>query len=266
MTATMSQAIDLLTTMVESAAQAVQAAVGAPIHVGQAVTVPVNEALGVGGCMISRSQLSAGPNTGSLLTIVPAAGLVSTEGAIDAANLTTALVTGAVAGMVAAGGPALQPSPPQLVPSSTSVDPHGSEAIAFDLVVGTRSITVLWVVEATLVALLGGAIPVDGSATEGTSVAPAALPDLGRAGTVNSDHPIETLSAVVTHLSVEIARGSVFVRDLVNMAPGSVFELDREAGDVVDILINGSRVARGDIVVVGNQLGVRFVEVCEPSE
>ena len=253
MTATMPQTVDLLSAMVQSAAQAVEAAAGAPIHVGQAVTVSVADALGANGTVISRSEMAAGTNSGSLLTIVPAAGLVSAEAAIDASNLTTALVAGAIAGIGAAGGPLLQASPPQLVATSAGVNPQGAEAVAFDLVVGSRSITVLWVVEATLGALLGGSIPVDGSAAEGPSVAPATLPDLGRTGTVNSERDIRVLSKVKTRVTV-------------SMGAGSVFELDREAGDAVDILVNGSMVARGDIVVVGRQLGVRISEVCEPAE
>ncbi|MDJ0955139.1 MAG: flagellar motor switch protein FliN, partial [Acidimicrobiia bacterium] len=111
-----------------------------------------------------------------------------------------------------------------------------------------------------------GSIPVDEPAAEGPSVAPAALPDLGRVGTVGADRSISVLSDVVTRLSVEIARGTIQVKDLVSMGPGSVFELDREAGDAVDVLVNGSMIARGDIVVVGNQLGVRLTKVCEPEQ
>lgn len=266
MTATMPQTVDLVSAMVESAARAVEATAGTSIHVGQAVTVPVGDALGAGGAVISRSELSAGAQTGSLLTIVPAAGLVSAEASVDASSLTTALVNGAVAGIGAVGGPQLQASPPEIVASGAGVDVAGAEAVAFDLVAGSRSITVLWVVEATLGTLLGGSIPVDGSSSEGPSVAPAALPDLGRTGVVGSNRDIRVLSDVVTRLSVQIARGTALVGDLVSMAPGSVFELDREAGDAVDVLVNGSMVARGDIVVVGNQLGVRISQVCEPAE
>lgn len=266
MTATMPQTVDLLSAMVESAVNAVQAEVGTAVHVGKAVTVPVADALGAGGSLISRSQLSAGPDTGSLLTIVPAAGLVSADGAVDAATLTNVLVAAAVDAIAAGAGIALQVAPPELVPSSSGVDQQGAETVAFDLVVGTRSITVLWVVEATLGALLGASIPVDGASSEGPTVAPAALPDLGRAGLVDSQRSIHLLSDVVTRVSVQIARGTVRVRDLVAMSAGSVFELDREAGDAVDILVNGSMVARGDIVVVGQQLGVRIAAVCEPPE
>ena len=137
-------------------------------------------------------------------------------------------------------------------------------SFAFDLVAGSRSLTVLWVVEATLGSLLSGSIPVDKPDEEGPSVAPATLPDLGRSGTVPSSRDLSVLADVVTRVSVEIAHGTVQVRDLVSMRPGRVFELDRVAGDVVDILVNGAMVARGDIVVVGKQLGVRITEICEP--
>ena len=260
------QTVDLVSAMVESGAAALGEATGTTIHVGQVVAVPAAEAIGASGMMINRSQLSVGSDLGSLLTIVPASGLVTQEAVMDAMQLTGALVTGAVAGIAAAGGPVLQALSPQLVASPATVDLQGAEAIAFDLVVGTKSITVLWVVEATLGSLLAGFIPVDEPATEGPSVAPATLPDLGRVGTIATSRDVSVLSDVETRVSVEIARGTVQVHDLVSMAPGSVFELDREAGDAVDILVNGSMVARGDIVVIGNQLGVRITQVCEPQQ
>ncbi len=258
------QPVDLVSAMVQSAAQSLGEAVGTQIHVGQVVAVPAAEAIGAPGMMINRSQLSAGSDIGSLLTIVPAAGLVSAEIVLDAVKLTDALVAGAITGIATAGGPLLQALSPQLVGSPSGIDVGGAEAFAFDLVAGTKSITVLWVVEATLGALLGGSIPVDEPAAEGPSVASATLPDLGRAGTVAGSRDLRVLSDVATRLSVEIARGTAKVEDLVSMGPGSVFELDREAGDAVDILINGSIIAKGDIVVVGSQLGVRISQVCEP--
>jgi flagellar motor switch protein FliN/FliY len=45
------------------------------------------------------------------------------------------------------------------------------------------------------------------------------------------------------------------------MAQGTVFELDREAGDAVDVRVNGAMVARGDIVVVGKNVGVRITKI-----
>jgi flagellar motor switch protein FliN/FliY len=256
--------VDMLSAMVESAVRAVGEGSGIDVQVGQVVSVPVSDALGAPGMMINRIDVSGGSGGGSLLTIVPASGLVTAEVALDAVRLTDALTTGALAGIAASGGPLLQASPPQLVSSPATVDPQGAEAFAFDLVAGSRPLTVLWVVEATLGSLLGGSIPVDEPVEEGPSVAPATLPDLGRSGTVPSQHDLSTLSDVATRVSVEVARGTVRVRDLTTMRPGTLFALDRSAGDVVDILVNGAMVARGDIVVVGRQLGVRITEVCEP--
>jgi flagellar motor switch protein FliN/FliY len=116
--------------------------------------------------------------------------------------------------------------------------------------------------EATLGPLLGGSVPVDEPSMGGPSVAPATLPSLDRAAVVPANRNIEILSDVVTRVSVEIACGTAEVGDLVSMTRGSVFELDREAGDAVDVLVNGAMVARGDIVVVGKQLGVRITKVC----
>jgi flagellar motor switch protein FliN len=119
---------------------------------------------------------------------------------------------------------------------------------------------------ATAGSSLEGSIPVDEPSKGGPSVAPADLPNLDRAAVVPAYHDIEVLSNVATRLSVEIARGTAQVEKLVGMTRGSVFELDREAGDAVDVLVNGAMIARGDIVVVGKQLGVRITKVCESKE
>lgn len=119
---------------------------------------------------------------------------------------------------------------------------------------------------ATLGSLTGGSVPVDEPPVGGPSVAPAQLPDLNRAAVVPTNRKVETVADVATRVSVEIARGTTQVGDLVNMARGSVFELDREAGDAVDVLVNGAMIARGDIVVVGKQLGVRITKICGPDE
>lgn len=265
MTATMSQSVDLLTAMSQSGARAVAAEAGTAISAGQPVTVPVETALGVAGNVIYRSQLSDGRQTAYLTMIVPSSGLVSADAVLDAARLATAHVEGAITGLGQAGGPILQFAPPQLVSARTDIDMAGAEAIGFDLQAGVRIISVIWVVEATLGSLLGGSIPVDGASFGEPSVAPATLPELNRATVVGRDHDIHILSDVLTNVSVEVARGSVQVRELTSMTPGTVFELDREVGDPVDVLVNGAIVAQGDIVVVGNQLGIRISQIVEPK-
>ncbi len=64
-------------------------------------------------------------------------------------------------------------------------------------------------------------------------------------------------------LSVEVVVGStvIQIRDLLNMGPGSVFELDRETTEPVDIKVNGKLIAKGELVVVGEKFGVRITEI-----
>ena len=56
------------------------------------------------------------------------------------------------------------------------------------------------------------------------------------------------------------------VRDLLQLAPGSVVELDRMAGEPLDVLVNGVRIARGEVVVVNEKFGIRLTDVVSPSE
>ena len=64
-------------------------------------------------------------------------------------------------------------------------------------------------------------------------------------------------------LNVEVVVGSavIQIRDLLNMGPGSVFELDRETTEPVDIKVNGKLIAKGELVVVGERFGVRITEI-----
>lgn len=263
MTAAPQQDVDVLSVMVESAAHAVEAVVGGPIQIESAQMIPADQAVAGVGTMMNRSQLTADGSTGSLITVVPAGGLVTAAGIVDARTLAGALADGVAAGIAAAGGPVCQQSAPTLVASAAGLNLTGMQAVAFDLLAGARTVSVVLIVEATLGSLLGGSIPVDEPAMGGPSVAPAQLPSLDRVGIVPANRPIETLKDVVARVSVEIARGTVHVRDLVTMGPGTVFELDREAGDAVDVRVNGAMVARGDIVVIGKQLGVRITRICE---
>ena len=95
------------------------------------------------------------------------------------------------------------------------------------------------------------------------TVAPAALPDLGRGARPNGDHDLSVLSDVAMNVTVELGRARLKVRELLGLSEGSVIELDRAAGAAVDVLVNGTVVARGDVVVIDDDLGVRITEVVE---
>ena len=67
------------------------------------------------------------------------------------------------------------------------------------------------------------------------------------------------------HVSIEVGRLRLRVRDLMRLAPGSVIELKKAAGEPFDICINGVPVARGEVIVVEQSSGVRIIEVQKPG-
>jgi flagellar motor switch protein FliN/FliY len=92
-------------------------------------------------------------------------------------------------------------------------------------------------------------------------VAPAPLDDLGDSRARTEARPLRLLSGVNVELTVELGRSRLPMQDLLTLAPGAVVELDRPADATVDILVNGTVVARGEVVVVGGEFGVRITEI-----
>jgi len=77
-------------------------------------------------------------------------------------------------------------------------------------------------------------------------------------GTANT---IDLLLDVQLELSVELGRANMPVREVLQIGPGSVIELDKLGGEPVDILVNGRPIARGEVVVVDESFGVRVTEI-----
>ena len=91
------------------------------------------------------------------------------------------------------------------------------------------------------------------------------LPDLapGAPGSAPSDggRGLDRLGAVTVELSVEVGRTRMTLADALALGPGSVLGLDQLADQPIDVLVNGRRIARGEVVVVDEQYGVRITEV-----
>ncbi len=91
-----------------------------------------------------------------------------------------------------------------------------------------------------------------------------------------SNKKVETNSAAVSNLrllenievrlTVEVGNTEIKIKDLLRLNEGSVIELDRLAGDALDILANGTKIAKGEVVMVGEKFGIRFTEVATPEE
>jgi flagellar motor switch protein FliN/FliY len=72
---------------------------------------------------------------------------------------------------------------------------------------------------------------------------------------------MDVVSDVPVRLTVEIGSARLLLRDVLRLEISSVVELDRESGELADILVNGRLVARGDVTVVNDRLAVRIVEI-----
>ena len=77
---------------------------------------------------------------------------------------------------------------------------------------------------------------------------------------------LRVLENIDVTLTVEVGSASIRIRDLLRLNEGSVVELDRLAGDPLDILANGTIIAKGEVVMVGERFGIRFVEVVDPEQ
>ncbi len=77
---------------------------------------------------------------------------------------------------------------------------------------------------------------------------------------------IDLLLDVPLPVAVELGRVDMTIRDILDLGPGAVVELDRTAGEPVDILVNGKLVARGEVVVIDENFGVRVVDIVSPAE
>lgn len=76
----------------------------------------------------------------------------------------------------------------------------------------------------------------------------------------------EVLQNISVTLSIEVGRAMIKIRDLMRLTQGSVVELDRIAGEPLDLLINNTVVAQGEIVLVNDRYGVRLTRVAPADE
>ena len=81
------------------------------------------------------------------------------------------------------------------------------------------------------------------------------------ASSIRSQERLGVLTDVTIEVKVELGRARMSLQRAMKLAAGSAIELDKRAGDLLDVTVNGRVVARGEAVVVGDRLGVRIVEV-----
>ena len=89
-----------------------------------------------------------------------------------------------------------------------------------------------------------------------TTVAPGPVPVAAE---------LERLHDVPVELAVEIGRTRMTIREALALGPGSIVTLDRASGEPVDLLVNGTPIARGEVVVIDEEFGLRVTEVLDHS-
>jgi flagellar motor switch protein FliN/FliY len=86
----------------------------------------------------------------------------------------------------------------------------------------------------------------------------------GAPGSVMNE--LDMILDIPVHLTVELGRTKIAIRNLLQLAHGSVVELDALAGEPMDVLVNGTLIAQGEVVVVNEKFGIRLTDIITPAE
>lgn len=106
-------------------------------------------------------------------------------------------------------------------------------------------------------------------AVQGESAAAGEAPGAAEARAPNGNGAeinLDALLDVPVTLSVEIGRSKVPIKNLLSFNQGSVIELDKEVNEPLDLLVNGTLMARGEVVVVDGKFGLRLIDIVSPTE
>ena len=79
-------------------------------------------------------------------------------------------------------------------------------------------------------------------------------------------HDFDMILDIPVQLAVELGRARISIRNLLQLAHGSVVELEALAGEPLDVLVNGTLIAQGEVVVVNDKFGIRLTDIITPSE
>jgi len=112
----------------------------------------------------------------------------------------------------------------------------------------------------------GQALEDDGSPFQ-AKPASQLFPDFGQAGAKSGSlNDYDMILDIPVQLTVELGRTKIAIRNLLQLAHGSVVELDGMAGEPMDVLVNGTLIAQGEVVVVNDKFGIRLTDIITPAE
>jgi len=105
-----------------------------------------------------------------------------------------------------------------------------------------------------------------GSGSDTGAAAAQIFEKLVPAGGPRAQHDIDMILDIPVQLSVELGRTKIPIKHILQLAQGSVVELDGLAGEPMDVLVNGCLIAQGEVVVVNEKFGIRLTDIITPSE
>jgi len=88
----------------------------------------------------------------------------------------------------------------------------------------------------------------------------------GQGGQAGTENDIDFVLDIPVQLTVELGRTKIAIKNLLQLAQGSVVELDGMAGEPMDVLVNGCLIAQGEVVVVNDKFGIRLTDIITPAE
>jgi flagellar motor switch protein FliN/FliY len=107
-------------------------------------------------------------------------------------------------------------------------------------------------------------------AEEGTEAQVTELEELSENGSadisIEEKRKLDTILDIPVTISMEVGRSKINIRNLLQLNQGSVVELDRIAGEPLDVLVNGTLIAHGEVVVVNDKFGIRLTDVISQME
>lgn len=80
------------------------------------------------------------------------------------------------------------------------------------------------------------------------------------------DNNLKLILDIPVEVKVEVGNSRLTISELLNLSPGSIIELDRTAGSSADLMVNGTKVGQGDVVVVDESYGLRITKLVDPQE
>jgi flagellar motor switch protein FliN/FliY len=137
--------------------------------------------------------------------------------------------------------------------------------------IGESRGTAIWIIDPPTLCQIAG-LPMSDTVEElfASASSPTAFPTAGSSAlapeAAGVEPGLEILLDIPLDISVELGRMKMPVKDILEMGAGSIVELDRVAGEPIDVLVNGRVVARGEVVVIEDNFGVRVTEILTPIE